>query len=127
MSCQPFGSVLSWVCVDAVLIAFTVGICDLHVTVGEAETDRFQKQQDENRLLKRKFFDKLDVDLSEPLAPEIEEPSMEAMTQRKMDDFMAGAVGSAWLPLCVSIQRGFVHESQKAWVALGPTMLSRSG
>jgi hypothetical protein len=68
-----------------------VGICDLHVTVGEAETDRFQKQQDENRLLKRKFFDKLDVDLSEPLAPEIEEPSIEAMTQRKMDDFMAGA------------------------------------
>ena len=70
-----------------------MGVADLHITVGEEEAERFQKQQDDNRVMKRKVFERLDVDLSEPLAADKEESSIEAMTQRKMDDFMADGMG----------------------------------
>ena len=65
----------------------------MHVTVGELETERFQKAQAENILLKKRVFQRLDVDLSAPLPAEDAEESMAIMRQRKIDDFMTAGLG----------------------------------
>lgn len=67
-----------------------VGVAAIHITVGESELDHFTKLQENNRLMKRKVFERVDVDLSLPLPADQEEASVEAMSQRKTDDFMAG-------------------------------------
>ena len=62
----------------------------MHITVGDSELDHFTKLQESNRLMKRKVFERIDVDLSLPLPADQEEASVEAMSQRKTDDFRAG-------------------------------------
>ncbi len=70
-----------------------VGLTAMHITVGEVDMERFQKQQEENVLLKRRVYQRLDVDLSAPLPPDAMEESMRIMKQRKLDDFMATGLG----------------------------------
>jgi hypothetical protein len=65
----------------------------MHITVGEVDMERFQKQQEENVLLKKRVYHRLDVDLSAPLPPDVMEESLRTMRQRKLDDFMSSGLG----------------------------------
>lgn len=82
-----------------------VGITAIVITVGEVETTRFAEQQNQNKKLNKRVFERIPVDLSEPLPPEVAEASLEEMKTRKTDEFIADGLGRV----------GAYHATQK-WI-----------